>query len=103
MTPNLWYNNNMTNTVVMIQSPILQMRSNTNHFHYDSDKTWKERDMCAHHNLIAIQCDVSVSYLGQDAGMQKEFICGDCGVGANPDMKPEPRTEQWYREREQLV
>ena len=59
----------------------------TDHLHYDDQRTWLERDMCAHQDLSPITCEVS---------NMKEFICNYCGI-SNPNIKPEPRSEEWYR------
>ena len=94
----------MTNTLIVNTLPITSARSNgKNHLHFDSDKTWLERDKCAHQDLITIQCAGTPEDIGLKRKPQQEFICGFCGVGANPDIKPEPRTDEWYRGMEQRV
>jgi hypothetical protein len=87
----------MNNTLVANQLPATTERSGENHLHFNPDKTWLERDMCAHQDLTTIECSGTPADIRNELPSKAEFLCSFCGV-ANPDIKPEPRTEEWYQQ-----
>ena len=82
----------MPDKIVTINSRILLERLAeqkvrvVDHYHFNTYRSWKQRDMCAHQEIGTIDCKVS---------NLKEFICDYCGI-SDPHIKPEARDEAWY-------